>query len=260
MEKQEQEQEIDLKEIFYLLLSNIKTIILLCVLGVLLLFCYAKFWLPVKYTSSVSIFVKNSADSTNQSASSSDLTAARSLATTYMVILDDDVVYDKVSEQLLYIYHADQMKHFFTIKTDENGEEYIPASEIRRLVKTTALNNTEVIQLTAVTEDPQLSAEICNIIASYAKELLIQVTKAGSVETIGTAKVPTAPSGPNTKRYALIGGLLGGVLAVAIIVIRKLLDNCVGTAEDIKRRFNIPVLGEIPDLTMEEKEGSRYGY
>lgn len=254
------EQEIDLKEIVFLLLSNIKFIIVLSALFAVMLFCYAKFWLPVQYTSSVSIYVKNSSENNSQTATASDLSAAKSLASTYIVILDDDVVYEKVSEKLLETYHSDQMSRFFTVKKDESGKEYIPSSQIRSKVKAAAINNTEVIKLTAVTKDPQLSADICNIISDFAKELLIQVTKAGSVESIGSAKVPTSPSGPDVKKYAIIGVLLGAVIAIAIIIIRKLLDNCINSAEEIKQKFGIPVLGEIPDLEIDEKEGNRYEY
>ena len=116
-----QEQEINLAEIFFLLLSKIKFIILLTVLAGGALFCYSKFWLPLKYTSSVSIFVKNSNQNDSQTATASDLTAAKSLASTYIVILDDDVVYDRVSEMLIEAYGSDQMSRFFTIKKDDNG-------------------------------------------------------------------------------------------------------------------------------------------
>lgn len=255
-----QEQEINLVEIFYLLLSRIKFIILLTAIGGAAFFCYAKFWLPVKYTSSVSIYVKNSNESTSQTATASDLSAAKSLASTYIVILDDDVVYDKVSELLLADYGADQLKQFFTIDKDKEGKEYIPASQIRSLVSAKALNNTEVIQISAVTRDPGLSASICNDIASFAKELLMDVTKAGSVETIGYAKQPNSPSGPNKKRYTMIGALIGFVLAVAFVIITKLLDNKIRTGEEIRQKFSIPVLGEIPDLEMDNKEAAKYEY
>ncbi|MBR1383178.1 MAG: lipopolysaccharide biosynthesis protein [Ruminococcus sp.] len=255
-----QEQEINLQEIFFLLLSKIKFIIILTVLCAAALFAYAKFWLPVEYTSSVSFYVKNNSDTTSQTATASDLTAAKSLATTYIVILNEDVVYDKVSEMLLNDYGSSQLKPFFNISKDDDGKEYISAGQIRKLVTASALNNTEVIQITAVTKDPALSAAICNDIAAYAKVLLVDVTKAGSVETIGNAKEPAGPSGPNVKRYAIIGALIGFVIAVAIVIIRKLLDNRIHTAEDIKQRFEIPVLGEIPDLEMDGKEASKYEY
>lgn len=254
-----QEQEINLAELFYLLLSRIKFIILLTVLGAAVLFCYAKFWLPVQYTSAVSIYVKNSEIKTDTT-TASDLTAAKSLASTYIVILDDDVVYDKVSAMLLDDYGADQLKQFFSISKDKEGNDYISADQIRRLVTAKALNNTEVIQISAVTRDPGLSAAICNDIASFAKDLLKDVTKAGSVETIGQAKQPTGPSGPSVKRYSIIGALIGFVIAAAIVIIGKLLDNRIRTAEDIRQAFSIPVLGEIPDLEMDDKEASRYEY
>lgn len=256
-----QEQEINLVEIFFLLLSRIKFIIILTVIAGGALFCYAKFWLPLQYSSSISIYVKNSAE-VNQggTTTASDLSAAKSLASTYIVILDDDVVYDRVSEMLLEAYGVDQMKTFFGIRKDEKGNDYIPASQIRSLVSASAINNTEVIQIKATSRDPQLSADICNDIGIIAKDLLIQVTKAGSVETIGTAKVPTGASGPSVKKYTVIGALMGFVLAVAIVIISKLLDNCISTSEDIKNKFGIAVLGEIPDLEMDEKEASKYEY
>lgn len=254
-----QEQEINLAELFYLLLSRIKFIILLTVLGAAVLFCYAKFWLPVQYTSAVSIYVKNSEIKTDTT-TASDLSAAKSLASTYIVILDDDVVYDKVSAMLLDEYGADQLKQFFSISKDKEGNDYISAGQIRRLVTAKALNNTEVIQISAVTRDPGLSAAICNDIASFAKDLLKDVTKAGSVETIGQAKQPTGPSGPSVKRYSIIGALIGFVIAATIVIIGKLLDNRIRTAEDIRQAFSIPVLGEIPDLEMDDKEASRYEY
>ena len=254
-----QEQEINLAEILFLLLSRIKFIILLTIVGGGLMFAYAKFWLPLQYSSSVSIYVKNSSE-TSSTATASDLSAAKSLASTYIVILNDDVMYDKVSEMLLQAYGADQMKPFFTIKKDDNGKEYIPAAQIRSLVSASAVNNTEVIKITATTRDPQLSADICNDIALYAKDLLMQVTKAGSVETIGEAKVPLSASGPSVKRYTVIGALIGFVIAAAIVIILKLFDNCINSSEDIKNKFSIPVLGEIPDLEMDDKEASKYEY
>ncbi len=254
------EQEINLAEIFFLLLSKIKFILLLTILGGAILFAYSKFWLPLLYKSSVSIYVKNSSEQKVDVATASDLSAAKSLASTYIVILDDDVVYDKVSEMLLTAYGSDQMSSFFTIKKDDNGKEYIPASQIRSLVTASTVNNTEVISISATTRDPQLSADICNDIATYAKDLLTQVAKAGSVESIGSAKVPTSASGPNVKRYTIIGALIGFVLAAAVVIIIKLFDNRINTADDIKNRFDIPVLGEIPDLEMNDKEASKYEY
>ena len=61
------------------------------------------------------------------------------------------------------------------------------------------------------------------------------MVKAGAVETVDAAALPEAPVSPNKARNAVIGGLLGLLLAAAAAVIRGLLDTTVKTAEDVKK-------------------------
>ncbi|MBR1724356.1 MAG: lipopolysaccharide biosynthesis protein [Ruminococcus sp.] len=247
----EKEMEIDLRDIFYLLLSKLPFIILITVIATIAGFAYAKMVMPVKYTSSVSIYVNNANENAMQEqdrANAADIQASKALASTYIVILNDDIVYDEVSEMLFEEYDIRDLEKVFTVAYNDS-EPYISANQIRSLVSISSVNDTEVIQITATTENASLAADICTNIAEIAPELLTRVTKAGSVETIGYAKVPTAPSAPNVKRVTAIGMLLGLVLSVAIVIISDLLDSRIKTAEDFKKRFGeIPVLAEIPDL------------
>lgn len=258
-----QEMEINLSDLFYLLLSKLPFIILLAILGTIGGFSIAKLVLPVKYTSSVSIYVNNYS-AANEIAeegkiNATDIQTSKALANTYIVILQDDIVYDEVSKRLVRDYEVSDLAKIFNISYDE-GEPYISAQQIRSLVSISAINDTEVISITTTSENPELSADICFYISDIAPELLTRTTKAGSVETIGSAKIPNAPSSPNVKRVTIIGLLLGGVLGVAIVIISDMLDNTVIVGEDLKKAFeNIPVLAEIPDL-MDTKGGTRYEY
>lgn len=255
-----QDQEITLKDILSLLLSKIKFIILITVLGMLAAFLYAELVLPVQYTSSVSIYVKNSSgDDANGASTLGDLNAAKSLAGTYIVILGDDVVYDQVSEMLLEDYEAEDLKKFFTV-VEEDGETYIPAQQLKKAVSISSVNETEVIKIQATTRSPQLSADICTYIADIAPDILTRVTKAGSVESIGSAKIPKNPSSPNVRNITLIGGVIGLILSAVLVIIASLLDNRVSSADEIRQRYSIPVLAEIPDLEMDPKEASKYEY
>ena len=121
-----------------------------------------------------------------------------------------------------------------------------------------AVNETEVIKITCTSLNPQISADICTYISEIAPSILIRTTKAGSVEPIGHAKVAKSPSSPNVKRTAIIGGLLGMVLASAIVIISHLLDRRIKVADDIKKKFpEMPILAEIPDL-YDTKGGVKY--
>ncbi len=253
------EQQIDLKEIFFLLLSKIRFIILLTILGGAVAFAYAKICLPVMYTSSVSIYVMANTNTETTDANQANIVTARSLASTYIVVLEDDIVYEQVSDKLLEDYAPADLQNYFTVQKTDDGYS-IPASQIKGMVSYESVDSTEVIKITATTESAQISADICTYITEIAPDLLTTVTHAGSVEAIGTAKVPSAPSSPNVNKITLMGALLGFVIAVAIIVIINLLDNCISSADEVRQRYSIPVLAEIPDLEMNEKEAAKYEY
>lgn len=247
----EKSMEIDLREIFYLLLSRLPFILLLTVIGTIVGFAYAKLVMPVLYTSSISIYVNNANENAvveQDRAQAADIQASKALASTYIVILNDDIVYDKVSEMLFEEYDIRDLEKVFNVSY-KDSEPYISAGQIRSRVNISSVNDTEVIQITSTTENASLSAAICSDIAAIAPDLLTRVTKAGSVESIGSAKVPSGPSAPNVKKVTALGLLMGMVISIAIVIISFLLDTRIKSAEDFKKRFSdVPVLAEIPDL------------
>ena len=48
----------------------------------------------------------------------------------------------------------------------------------------TAVDETEVLKITATTQNAELSASLCNIMADVAQQFLIRVVGAGSVEKL----------------------------------------------------------------------------
>lgn len=254
-----EEKEISIQEILGIMLAHIKLIIFLTVLMGAAAYSYAKFVMPEQFTSSIKIYVTNGRNTGDNTAiTAQDQQAARSLANTYIVILDDASVYEAISDKLIEDFKMEDLKKFFTTRIDESGKEYIPNSQIKRLINISAVNNTEVLQVVVTSEVPKFSAKICEYISDLAPELIMRTTKAGSVETVSPPKVPTGPSGPNVKRYAMLGMIAGFAIAVGISILASFMDNTVKGGEDIKDRFGIPVLAEIPDIFMDEKGGNKY--
>ncbi|MBO5449564.1 MAG: lipopolysaccharide biosynthesis protein [Ruminococcus sp.] len=251
--------EMNVKDIVNLLLSRIKLILLITVLCTAAGFCFAKFVLPLKYTSSIKIYVKstNSAAAT-EGISYSEITAAKSLASTYIVILDDRSVYEEVSKRLIQDYDTKDLANYFTIKKDDDGNEYIPEGQLQSIVNISSVNDTEVLQVSCTSEVPKFAADICTYISDLAPDLIKRVTQAGSVETVSPAKVPVSPSGPNLKLITMVGCLAGLVISIALVIIMDYFDNAVTGGEEIKARFNVPILAEIPDIFMDEKGAGKY--
>lgn len=250
--------EIDVKELLLLLLHNIMWIILAAVVATAIAFGITWFAMTPKYTSSVSLYVNSTTQDTG-AINLNEINASQKLVNTYIVVLKNDEVMERVAEQLMSEYTAESLNEVLPFSDTESGYTIAP-STIRGALSMSAVDNTEVLQISAETPNAELSARICTIMTELAPEVLQRVVKAGSVEVIGQAKIATDPSSPSVKRNIVIGFMVGAVLAIAIILLRYFLDTSIKDEDDLKKRFDIPVLGEIPDFNSLQKKGKAYRY
>lgn len=240
----------DINKILQIVLSNIKFIIIITVLFTMCGFCYAKFALPLKYTTSISMYVKNHNNNAGGTAiNQADITASQSLVNTYIVILKNNVVVNEVVTQLKSEYTADEIDSYFGT---EDGN--LTAGILKRCISMTSDDNTEVLKISAETTNPKLSASICDIYSDIAPAFLIRIVGSGSVETIGAAEIPTSPSSPNIPKIALFCGFLGMLLSLAWFFVKDLLDDTIKSGDVITDKYSVSCLGEIMSFTSENSE------
>lgn len=252
--------EIDLREIFSVFFQNLKWILPASIVGLVAAYLFSAYLIPPKYTSSVSMYVNNNNESMASAALNiNDINAAQKLVNTYIVILRDNEVLDQVAEQLHEEYSTEQLEYY--VSPGGLGKDgMLTAGALRDVLTLRAVDNTEVLSIEAVTRSPVLSARICTILMEVAPDVLMRVVKAGSVEKIGTATVPDEPSSPRLLLNAAIGGLIAFLLATGIVFLRYFTDNTIKDEEDLRRHYNLPILGEIPDFSYKlEGEYKHYG-
>lgn len=250
------DENIDLLQLVKFFLSKIWIAFILVLIGGSIAFCVSKFKMPLKYQSSISMYVKSSskAEVSSGGIGQGELNVARSLVDTYIVVLQDDTVMEQVGDDLLKKYSVEDISKCFNVSFDENGEAKVSPSDIRNSLSMSAVNSTEVLRVTSETKDPEMSAAVCNIIAEKAQTVLVRVVGAGSVEVIGPAKVSTLPSSPNVLKITIMGALVGFIIAALIIFLIYFLDNTVKSPEEIEEKFSKPVLGEIQQFYRKDKK------
>lgn len=223
----EETNEITLQEIFMILWEKVWIIALAVVIGGVVAFSVSAFVLDPTYTSRISMYVNNNTNRETTVANINDINASQKLVSTYIEILKSDNVLGKVAEA--------------------TGLAYTPG-QIRGMMSANSVNGTEIFEVKVTTEDAEEAALIANTIAEVSPEEIIRVVKAGSVELIDEAVPATNPTSPNVTLNTLIGMMLGGVLSVLGILVASMLDNRIHSEEDLKKHYDIPVLGAIPDL------------
>ena len=245
---QENQEELSLKDILGLLLSKLWFIIIFAVLGLLAAFSISKFVMPLKYSSTVSMYVKSSKkEGENQNLSVGEINASKSMVETYIVVLKNPTVLKEVGNELINRSEnneeltEEKIKKCFKI-TDEGT---IDPSSILSCISMQSSGGTEVLEVKATTKDPVVSAELCNSFSKVAPAFLVRVVGAGSVEPIGEAEPKYTAVSPRTKMNCAIGGFAGLFFAVVIVILSDLLDNSIKSSDDITHKFELPVIGEI---------------
>lgn len=206
-------------------------IILSMILCGALLFSYAAFFATPLYESSVLIYVNNSSSSkgtTNASISSSEISAAKSLVDTYLVILKTRSTLNDVIQLCELDYTYEQLSEMITAA---------------------AVNDTEIFSVAVTSPDPCEAEQIANAIASVLPDKIAEIVEGSSVRIIDHAVVPTAQVSPSPLKCALIGLLLGFLLSCAVVAVIEIADDRICSKKDLLDNFSsIPLLSVIPDV------------
>lgn len=229
--------EIDLREIGKTLLKRAWLIILCAVLAGAAYFIYTVNFVTPLYQAKLSFYVSNTtSDSVGGGVGSNDLAVALRLVNSYIELLEDDVVLDQVSQRL-------------------NGQ--VTPRQLRSMISASVVGNTEIFAVTVTSPNPQMSADIANALAIVAPETIQKITGGGTATPVGTAKVPTARSSPNYMTNAMLGAIVGAVLAAAAILVYMHFDVHIKNEETLEKICNAPVLGFIPDFAEVSKNASK---
>lgn len=221
--------EIDLREIFSALLKKAWLIILCAaLLGTAMLAYTANFVAPT-YNATATFYVNNNTNTESEGGgvSSTDLAVALRLVNSYVDIVKRNVVMSAVVEKL-------QMN--------------ISPSQLSSMVSAQVVGETEIFTVTVTSADPQMSATIANTIAEVAPDIISGIISGSRATVIDYARVPTGRSSPSYTTSALLGAMIGALLAVVFIFIQNRLDVHVKTEEMLSQLCGAPVLGVIPDF------------
>ena len=235
------EAVIDLLELLGLFIKKIWLIIILTLLGGVIAFGYSFLFIKPLYKSSALMYVNNSdfsVGTTSFSISNADLSAAKSLVSTYSVILKSRSVINDVIRVSGVNYSYEKMAS---------------------MVEAKAVNNTEVFSITVTSTDPQEAEMLANIYANMLPEKIAAIVNGSDVKVVDYAVIASHRSSPSYTKNTTIGALIGFVLAIVIIVINYLRDDIIHSEDYLTTTYpDIPLLTVVPDLITSRQNG--YGY
>lgn len=220
--QQRNSREIDLVELFYVLLHNWKLLGLACILGVVLMAGYYGLFVRNTYEATTELYITN----TDSVISFQDLQIGSALTEDYRTIITSRTVLNKVISDL---------------QLDTDYEE------LRKLITVTNPTGTHIISTSVKTTDIETSRNIANDLLNVSIEQIYQIIGTGKPTIIDYSEAEAVEDvTPSLFMFMAIGGFVGIFLVAAFIAVKMVLDNTIKNDDDVTKYLRLPVLSAVP--------------
>lgn len=229
MNTKQEETEIDLLEIFFLLKRRIWIILaagllLSSVIGIITLY-----YIKPNYSSTAKLYILTSSTSIT---SLTDIQVGTSLTKDYIQLVQSRPVVEQVIQNL---------------KLNRTYEELLSQMTFSNPT------DTRILVITAKDTDPVLAKDIVDQFVEVAKVSISSIMKTEEPSIVELGYVADKPVSPSLKKNIAIGALLGMFLAAAVVIVLYMLDDTVKSSEDIEKYLSLNTLTVIPLKEDEEK-------
>ena len=230
----ESEEEIDILELVYYLLSKWKPIVCMVLACTLLMGLYTFLIVTPEYEATSTIYVLNRSDS---AVDLSDLQIGIALTQDYIKVFEMWEIHEEVISNLGLPYSYEEMERMLTVTNDDN---------------------TRMLDISVRTASPEEAAVLANEYAKVASEYIADTMATNKPNIMSVALVPVNPVSPNITLNLMIGILVGLVIGCGIFFIRFIMDDMYKTAEDIRRYTGLVTLAVVP-VEPETPQNNRKG-
>lgn len=215
------EIEIDLKELFLALKKKLVWILLTALVFAGAAGLITKFAMTPIYSSSAQLYVMSKGGISQLT----DLTMGTQLTQDYMVIVKTRSVLEQVIEDL----HLDM--------------DY---KELGNKITVENPSDTRIMQITVTDKDPEVAKDITQDLAEITADTVAKKMDVKSPTILEKAYKAEEPDSPSLKKNVVIGALLGFILMAAAIVIQYLMNDTILKEEDIEKYLGINTLAQLP--------------
>lgn len=234
------EIEIDLREVFILLLSKAWLIALVGMLTAIIGFVLSAFVIAPTFESTSKIYILNKQQ--ENTVTYSDVQLGTQLTKDYAQLITSRLVLEKVIEDL----------NLTEINEDIDYEAMLGKVEV------TTPTDTRILSITVTDTDPVLAMEIANSVREAAAVHIKNVMDIEAVNVVETANLPMEKAGPSITKWTLIGGCIGAFLVMAFVLLIFFMDDTIKTSDDVEKYLGLSTLALIPlDTQTVAKNGKK---
>ncbi|MDF2486353.1 MAG: capsular exopolysaccharide family [Herbinix sp.] len=221
-QKRNDEIEIDLVDILYLLKTRLWIILLAAVIFSATSGLVSSFYITPMYQSTAKLYILTKSTSITSLA---DIQLGTQLTQDYMVLCKSRPVVTKVIENLGLDMTYEELVNVITISNQAN---------------------TRILEIKAKYQNALLAKQIVDEFAEVSRTQIAKIMATDEPTIVEDGYESPYPFSPNIKKNILIAGMVGALLSAGIIIVLHLMDDTIKNSEDIERYLGMTTLGMIP--------------
>lgn len=225
----EEENEIDLLDLIFMVIRRWKVIVLMIIPTVALGFFFAM-TRPSIYRADTTLIVSSGMQSVGLE--SSDIVLNQKLVVTYSEIAKSRDILTRV------------ISKYDLVESPE---------ALGKRISVIPIKDTELIKLTYSCNDPKLTEAVTNELANEFIKKIGQVMKIRNVSIVEKAIEPSSSLPKGRGKILLASIILGGVLGVGVAFLIEFLHKKVRKSLDMEKILGVQMLGMIPEIEIAEK-------
>lgn len=243
--RNKEEREIDLWRFVEVLLKRAWVIALAAVICAMCGLAYTKLMLTPRYKAQFKAYITNTGDiiepeveDTVGKTNTGDLNA---------------------SIGLMYLYNEIIRSRSVLMAAAEDVGLTAGYGTLKGMVTTVMPEKASMIEVSVSASRAETAVKLAEAIAKRAQERGVEIEKRSTMVVVDAPVQPSKPYAPNTTSNMMLAAVVGAVLVYAFYVIVDLINDRVKNSEDLENRYNVVVVGHIPDMASKSK-AYRYKY
>ena len=227
MEKFNEEMEIDLLELFFMLKRRFWLLVLSAVVGGVLYGVYTQFFIAPKYSSTAMLYILSKETTLTSLA---DLQVGSQLTKDYKVLVVSKPVLQEVINKL-------------DLKT-----EY---KDLKAKVSISNPADTRILTISVLDRDATRARDTVNEIALSASNYIAEIMEMVPPKIIEKGETALQKTSPSLAKNMAIGALSGILIVCAVTGIQLFMKDTIDSEEDAQKYLELSVLAVIPKDNIE---------
>lgn len=242
--------DANVQKILFAVLRRWKLLVVFALVGVLMGYFYTSHFTTLTYSSNVKFLafavdgnddlgeISQTGSNGNKSneyvrtSNTSKMNYAMKMLPTYVEVMNTNEFMTKVTNALNKKQNSN-----YTVGTIKNS------------MKIELIEETAIFNITVTTTNAELSYNIAQQLETSVPQMMTQTNNSLVHASVQDKAVKAASAGSlGYPKKCAIGAVIGILIAAAYVVLRTLFDVRIKSSDELSDKYNIPVLGSIPNF------------